>query len=75
MPSCSATVTSKTGPGLTVTSLVINNIYDIHFEFQAGRNRLLIKSVDRNYEFDINATTTISCTITAGGNATWTISQ
>ena len=74
MPS-TATITSKTGPGVTVTALVINNVTDFHVETYP-HSLLKVNSTDiaGTREFDIQATTTFTCTISAGV-CTLTISQ
>lgn len=72
MPS-QATITSKTGPGLTVTSLVLTNlkVFDLQL---AGKSVLTTESDQGIRTFDINATTTLTCTI-AAGVATIVVSQ
>lgn len=58
------TATGAAGPGLTVTSLVVNNINDVEFDLNAKVLRIKEDSV--NHEIDISAATTVTCTITAG---------
>lgn len=75
-----ATITAKTGPGNTVTSQVLTNVTRMDFQTNnpsAGitKNVLFVQCDQGLLQFDINATTTITCTITAGGNATWVVSQ
>ena len=72
MPS-TATVTSKTGPGQTVTVLVINNVREANFAL-ALKSILVVTNDLGIKEFDINATTTITFTI-AVGVGTLTVSQ
>ena len=72
MPS-QATVTSKTGPGITVTAQVFNPIS--RFDLQLGGKSVLFITTDKGTkEFDIQATTTLACTI-AAGVATLVVSQ
>lgn len=70
----SATVTAKAGPGLTVTAVALTGVTRMDFGIK-GRSILEVYCDQGRLEYDINSTTTISCTITAGGNAAWTISQ
>lgn len=72
MPS-QATITGKTGPAQTVTALVLTNLRVFHMDL-AGRSVLLTESDQGKREFDINATTTLTCTI-AAGVATIVVSQ
>lgn len=72
MPS-QATITSKTGPAQTVTALVLTNLRVFHLEL-AGKSILQTVSDQGQREFDINATTTLTCTI-AAGVATIVVSQ
>ncbi len=71
MPS-QATITAKTGPGSSITSLVLNNL--TQFNLDIGRKMLYTNSDIGPKEFDVNATTTLTCTITAGVNATIVVS-
>jgi len=77
-----ATITkSKAGPGFTVAAVVINNVTRLDMQLGAGTNN--IKNVLYVYtsdspqvkEFDINATTTYTVVITAGGNVTLTVNE
>lgn len=76
-----ATVTAKTGPGLTVTAQALTGVTKMNFAFgpqsnpNSKQNVLFVSCDQGDLQFDINATTTVTCTITAGGNAAWTISQ
>ena len=73
MPS-TATITSKTGPAATVTSLLLSDVREFLLQL-GGKSRLQV--TDNNVgikEFDINATTTLTCTI-AAGVATIVVSQ
>lgn len=72
MPS-QATITAKTGPERTVTALVLTNltVFDLRL---AGKSILFTESDQGKREFDINATTTLTCTISAGV-ATIVVSQ
>ena len=72
MPS-QATITGKTGPAQTVTALVLTNLRVFHLEL-AGKSILQTVSDQGQREFDINATTTLTCTI-AAGVATIVVSQ
>jgi hypothetical protein len=73
MPS-TATITAKAGPGNTVTALALTGVTE--FKFQAGPVRpMLFVTCDQGIrEFDINASTTLTCTLTAGGNAAFVVS-
>ncbi len=72
MPS-QATVTSKIGPGKTVTSLVLTNL--TVFNLQLGGKSVLHTESDQGpKDFDIAATTTLTCSI-ASGVATIVVSQ
>jgi hypothetical protein len=71
MPS-QATITSKTGPAQQVTALVLSEL--TRFELVLGGKSVLnTESAIGKREFDINATTTLTCTISAG-NATIVVS-
>jgi hypothetical protein len=72
MPS-QATITGKTGPAQTVTSLVLTNLSSFNLQL-AGKSVLYTESDQGKKEFDINATTTLTCTI-AAGVATIVVSQ
>jgi hypothetical protein len=71
MPS-TATVTAKTGPGNTVTALVLNNVTDISLS-PAPNSVLKVVSSNGTDYFDISASTTITATI-ASGVVSFTIS-
>lgn len=71
MPS-QATITSKTGPGITVTSLVLTNLTKFNMDL-AGKVLFTVSDQGQR-EFDIAATTTLTCTI-AAGVATIVVSQ
>lgn len=66
------TITAKTGPGLTVTTLVINNVSDINFDL-IKRELDVIDTNGIIKEFDIDAITTITMTVSSK-NYTVTIS-
>lgn len=72
MPS-QATITAKAGPALTVTSLVLTDLTEFLL-LLGGKSVLKTKSAQGDKEFDINATTTLTCTI-AAGVATIVVSQ
>lgn len=72
MPS-QATITGKTGPAYTVTSLVLTNLREFNLQL-AGKSILYTDSDLGKKEFDVNATTTLTCTI-ASGVATIVVSQ
>jgi hypothetical protein len=72
MPS-QATITSKTGPGNTVTAFALTNL--TRFDMQlGGKSILFTESEQGDQQWDIAATTTITCSI-SGGNATIVVSQ
>lgn len=68
------TYTGKTGPGVTVTGQVTSNVQSVSLDLARqvmsvfGPNGLI-------REYDLAATTTLTCTITAGANATIVVSQ
>lgn len=64
---------SKTGPAVTVTSLVLSNLKQ--FNLDMDRKVLTTNSDAGLREFDVNATTTLTCTITAGANCTMVINE
>lgn len=71
MPS-QATVTAKAGPGLTATAVVHTNVTVFDLQL-AGKSVLYIESDLGKTTYDINASTTLTCTISAG-NATIVVS-
>ena len=72
MPS-QATVTGKAGPAKTVTALIHPNVTVFNLSL-GGKSMLYIESDLGKREYDINATTTLTCTI-AAGVATLVVSQ
>lgn len=73
MPS-TATVTAKAGPALTVTSATFSDVREFLLRL-GGKSVLQITDDSKGIrEFDINATTTLTCTI-ASGVATIVVSQ
>jgi hypothetical protein len=70
-----ATVTAKTGPNVQVTALVIRDVKNIVFDFDAPAVQIQVATGagDNIKEFDLTGVTTITCTITAG-NSAWVIS-
>jgi len=68
------TVTAKVGPGSTVTAQVIRNVTNVNFDL--AKNVMSVVTLDspNNREFDIAASTTLTCTITAGANAAFVVS-
>ena len=71
MPS-QATITGKTGPAATVTSLILTNLTKFNMDLA---NKVLFTVSDQGQrEFDLAATTTLTCTI-ASGVATIVVSQ
>jgi hypothetical protein len=71
MPS-QATITSKIGPGFTATATVLPNL--TQFNMDLNKKVLTTQSDRGTVEYDIAATTTLTCTISAG-NATIVVSQ
>lgn len=67
------TVTAPTGPGLSVSGKVFTGLRNFNLDL-AGKT-LSFDSDQGPKCFDINATTTLTCTITAGANATLVVSQ
>ena len=69
-----ATITGKTGPAVTVTSAVINNVVRLEV-LTAPKSVLFVQeSSGKIREFDLNGTTTFTVTPSTG-NLTITISQ
>jgi hypothetical protein len=73
MPS-TATVTSKTGPAVTVTSLAFADVQQFNLSLGGKSLLQIVDSLKGIKEFDVNATTTLTCTI-AAGVATIVVSQ
>jgi len=63
-----ATVTSKDGPALPVTALVLTNVTDIDFQF----DRFVVAVVANGLrtEYDLYATATVTATVTG---RVWTV--
>lgn len=64
MASANITVTSKTGPGSTVTSQVFSNVLAVNFNIAAQ----VVTVVDGNntpHDFDLFGTTTITYTVSS----------
>lgn len=72
MPS-QATVTAKAGPGLTATTILHPNVTNFNLQL-GGKSMLFIESDLGKREYDINATATLTCTISSG-NATLVVNQ
>lgn len=66
-----ATVTAKIGPASTVTAQVFNDV--TMFAFDTSGKILTIRAGGILTQLDINAATTITCTI-SNGNYTLTVS-
>jgi hypothetical protein len=64
---------SKTGPGVTVSGTILTGLKQ--FNLDMDRRVLFTNSEVGLREFDINATTTLTCTITAGANCTLVINE
>lgn len=64
---------SKDGPGITVANLVLTNLRQFNLDCQ--RQVLTTLSDAGLREFDVAATTTLTCTITAGANCTLVINE
>lgn len=73
MPSQLTVTNGRTGPGVSVAGLVLTGVKD--FNVNMARQMLFVNSDQGPKEFDINATTTLTCTITAGANCTLVINQ
>ena len=61
-----ATVTGKTGPGLTVTSLVLNDVKGINFQFDSKVVSIYYGEPRKTFELDYDSTATVTFSITAG---------
>jgi septum formation inhibitor-activating ATPase MinD len=64
---------SKTGPGSAVAALLLTGLKQ--FNLDMDRKVLFTNSDIGLREFDINATTTLTCTITAGANCTMVVNE
>jgi hypothetical protein len=64
MPS-TATITGKTGPGLAVTALVIQDVSSVAIETYP-RSMVKVNAGLGTKEFDIQADTTLTATLAAG---------
>lgn len=64
MPS-QATITAKAGPAQAVTSAVLTDLTEFNLQL-GGKSVLQTVAAGIRREFDINATTTLTCTIAAG---------
>ena len=62
MPSANITVTSKTGPGSTVTSLALANVREINFNV-AKQVLTVVDDSGVSKDFDLYGTTTVTYTI------------
>lgn len=71
MASGTVTITSTTGPGLTVTSMVLTNVSDIRFDL--SKNMIYVVSNGIIKEFAYNAVATVTFTI-SGVTATIAVS-
>lgn len=60
------TVTGKSGPGLTVTAIPVLNVHNIQFDLNAQVLLLFQNGTPSPKQFDLNATTTVTCTISGG---------
>jgi hypothetical protein len=67
------TITGKTGPAVTVTAQVLTNVTQFNMAL-GGKSFLEVFCDQGRKEYDLNATTTLTCTISAG-NATLVVSQ
>jgi len=65
MPSGKLTITAPTGPGSSVTALVLNNVRNLNFDTQRAV-LAVTKEDDSVASFDLNATATITATASAG---------
>jgi len=68
-----ATVTGKTGPGVTVTALVFTNPRQVNFDLNAQQLSVM-DSIGYVSTFDLHATATITATASSGV-FTFTVSQ
>lgn len=64
MPS-QLTVTAPTGPGVSVTSLVLRNVTDIDFQL-GGKSILRVESDNGIDHFDISDSSTVTFTLASG---------
>lgn len=68
------TVTGKSGPGLTSTAALFTNVNNIQFDLNAQVLLLFQTGTPSPKQYDLNATTTVTCVI-AAGVYTVTVSQ
>lgn len=68
------TYTGKTGPGTTVTAQTTTDVQSVTFDF-AKKVATVFGPSGQIREYDLAATTTLTCTITVGANATMVVSQ
>lgn len=73
MPS-TATVTSKIGPGVTVTAQVLQNVVRVNYDLVGDTVEITQSDPVKVTQYDLAATTTVTMTV-SGGNWTVTISQ
>lgn len=69
-----ATVTSKIGPALTVTGIVLTNVVKVNYDLLGDVVEIVQSDPPKITHFDLAATTTVTMTV-ASGNWTVTISQ
>ena len=68
------TVTADTGPGVTVTAHVFENLKSISFDLDANTFTVVYNNTNRDIRhFSLEGVTTISCSI-SGTTFTWTVS-
>jgi len=66
MPDSQITVTAPTGPAQLVTAQVIKPVRSLLFELSPLNILTVIDGSGKAYQFDINATTTVTFTIAVG---------
>jgi hypothetical protein len=69
------TVTAKTGPAIQNTAIVVTNVKNIAFDFDAPSVQIQVNTGvgDNIKEYDLTGVTTITCAVTSG-NTAWVIS-
>lgn len=72
--SSTATITSKTGPAITVTSLALTDVRSFNFQVSPTSVLKVTFTDGRVTDFDIAATATVTATISSGVMAV-TVSQ
>jgi hypothetical protein len=68
-----ATLTGNTGPGGTVTGLLLGDVSSIKFDFRAGMISVIYGDVDKEFNLSYTGVTTVTFSI-SGVSTTVTVS-